>query len=190
MINNNRNSITDFLKIRIGAGLMYNAVDSDGVEILTINRDNIIETLKSLRDTPEMNFKYFSWMTAIDYPDDVYRFVIVYELRNNDNFVNLRIKVPIAENNAWVPTVTGIYPSANWHEREMMELFGIEVKGHPDPRKLVLPDWISEHPLRKEFPHEGEELWEFHKRTIEMFNERNDLYQGKTDDPWLEMFNE
>lgn len=182
-------SIVEFIKGLVDGRLSYHTIDAGNVDVITISREDIQQVLRSLRDDPAMNFKYLSYMTAIDYPEDDYRFHVVYELRNISDFRRVRIKTILREKDAWVPTVTGIFPSVNWHEREMMEMFGITVKDHPDPRKILLPDWLDENPLRKDFPHEGEELWAFHEKIIAMFNEDSD-YQGDLTDPWLDRFNE
>ena len=188
MAENQVNMLYDFVKDRIGNNLLDHQVDRDSVDIFTIKRDCLLGLLKNLRDEGKTEFKHLSWLTAIDYPDSTIRFIVVYELRNLQDFTRIRLKVPVSEKDPWVPTVVGIYPTADWHEREMMELFGIEVRGHPDPRKLLLPDWVNEYPLRKEFPSGGEELWEFHKKVITMFNNKSE-YQGDLTDPWLERFN-
>jgi NADH-quinone oxidoreductase subunit C len=182
-----KNTIASFVESRIGTGLLMKTSDRCGVEILTIDRKHLLDLMKMLRDDTQASFKHLAYITAIDYPDDDYRFYVLYDLWDSVGLKRVRIKVPLLESDAWVPSVCGVYPSANWHEREMMELFGIAVRNHPDPRKLLLPDWVDEHPLRKDFPHGGEDLWEFHKKTIEMFNSQNE-YQGKTDEPWLELF--
>lgn len=187
MTNEFENKLIEFVKIQIGSGLLHNTVDCNNVPVITVDRANLLEILQILRDDPKWNFRFIVCLSAIDYPDDAYRFHVVYDLRNINNFKSVRLKVPIPENDAWIPTITSLYPGANWHEREMMELFGIEVRNHPDPRKLLLPDWLDDHPLRKDFPHGGEELWEFHQKTIQMFNDEND-YQGNKDEPWLEKF--
>ncbi|MFH1514580.1 MAG: NADH-quinone oxidoreductase subunit C [bacterium] len=188
MVDDLRNNLVEFVKQRIGSGLLHHSVDCDNVPIITVGRANLIEILQVLRDDTKWHLSFLNWLTAIDYPDDAYRFQVVYDLRNIVNHNRVRLKVPIPQNDAWIPTITGLYPGANWHEREMMELFGIVVRDHPDPRKLILPDWVDDHPLRKDFPHGGEELWKFHQKTIQMFNDKND-YPGDMDEPWLEKFN-
>jgi NADH-quinone oxidoreductase subunit C len=180
--------IQEFVNNLIGNGLISHTVDKSGIDILFIDRDKLVDLLQILRDEPEMRFRHLSFLTAADYPDDDYRFTVIYELRSND-FRRIRIKVQIRENDAWIPTITGVFPTANWHEREMMELFGIEVRNHPDPGKLLLPEWVEENPLRKDFPHGGEELWAFHKKVIDKFNNQQE-YQGNLRDPWLERFND
>jgi len=177
----------DILKILMGDNILDSYESQDSVDVAVIDRQDLLYAVGLIRDNPALDLRYLSFITAIDHLETEKMFHVVYEFANLDYDSRLRIRIQISEKEPWVPSITSFYPSANWHEREMMEMFGIEVREHPDPRKLLLPDWVSEHPLRKSFPHGGEELWKFHQRTIEMFNEKSD-YQGRTDDPWLERF--
>ena len=87
-------------------------------------------------------------MTAVDYKES---FELVYEIRNIDEKDELRVKVKVGREEE-VPSVTEIYKGAEWMEREVYDLFGIKFKGHPDLRRILLPDEYEGHPLRKDFP--------------------------------------
>jgi NADH-quinone oxidoreductase subunit C len=115
--------------------------------------------LKSLRYT------YLSSVTAVDWLERVPRYDVVYHLLSIPNQSELRLKVRVGQRNEdhpSVPTVTGIWPTANWFEREVYDLFGILFTGHPDLRRILMPmDWTT-HPLRKDYPLSGFDLPEPH----------------------------
>ena len=113
--------------------------------------EQIIEALTLLRDKYE--FELLSAMTAVDYyPEMSPRFHVIYQLSSIAKNITLQLRVPVNGAEPRVPTATRVYEVANWRERELMDMFGIEAEGHPDPRKLLLPDDMVGHPLRKDFP--------------------------------------
>lgn len=113
--------------------------------------DQIIEALTFLRDRHE--FELLSALTAVDYwPQMTPRFHVIYQLSSLAKNVTVQLRVPVNGDQPRVPTATGVYEVANWRERELMDMFGIEAEGHPDPRRLLLPDELEGHPLRKDFP--------------------------------------
>ena len=111
----------------------------------------IVDSLLFLRD--EHEFSLLSVLTAIDYwPQDRPRFHVVYQLTSLTQNLLLQLRVPLDDANAKVPTVTVAFETANWRERELFDMFGIEVEGHPDPRRILMPaDWEG-HPLRRDYP--------------------------------------
>lgn len=116
-----------------------------------VTTEQIIETLTLLRDRYE--FELLSAMTAVDYwPQMTPRFHVIYQLSSLAKNVTVQLRVPVDGDQPKVPTATGVYEVANWRERELMDMFGIEAVGHPDPRRLLLPDDLEGHPLRKDFP--------------------------------------
>ncbi|ACY99913.1 MULTISPECIES: NADH-quinone oxidoreductase subunit C [Thermomonospora] len=97
----------------------------------------------------ELGYDYFDWLTAVDELDDGFRVVAhVYSLRHRRRLL-LRTLVP--RRDPRLPSATGVYRGADWHERETFEMFGIVFDGHPDLRPLLLPDGFQGHPLRKDF---------------------------------------
>jgi NADH-quinone oxidoreductase subunit C len=111
----------------------------------------IVPACKLLRD--KYSFELLSGMTAVDYwPQERPRFHVVYLLTSVSENMTLSLRVPIAGTSPTVPTLTGVYKSANWNERELWDMFGIRAEGHPDLRRLLMPaDWEG-HPLRKDYP--------------------------------------
>jgi len=111
----------------------------------------IVEVITAVRDTYE--FTLLSALTAVDYwPQEEPRFHVIYQLTSVTKNLSLQLRVPVMATNPVVPTVTGIFTSANWREREVWDMFGIRFEGHPDPRRILMPqDWEG-HPLRKDYP--------------------------------------
>lgn len=116
-----------------------------------VKPEQIVETLTLLRDT--YKFELLSALTATDYwPQGSPRFHVIYQLSSLAENVTMQIRVPVNGDQPKVPTVTRVYDLANWREREVADMFGIEFEGHPDPRRILMPqDWKG-HPLRKDYP--------------------------------------
>jgi NADH-quinone oxidoreductase subunit C len=114
----------------------------------------LLEVARHLRDAPEAAFAACSDVTAVDWPPRPSRFDMVYCLYSPQHRQRVRIKVRAAEHEP-VPSVTGIWPGANWLEREVYDLFGVNFTGHPDRRRILMPDEWQGHPQRKDYPLEG-----------------------------------
>ena len=107
---------------------------------------------RALRDVPELGFALLAELTAVDYWPKEPRYELVYLLVSIANRHRLRMKVRLPNDAARVATVSTIWPGANWLEREVWDLFGIAFDGHPDPRRLLMPEDWEGFPLRKDFP--------------------------------------
>ncbi len=107
----------------------------------------------------EFGFEYLSDLTAVDYwPQLEERFHVVYQFSSLQHNCRLEIRVPVDGDKPSVPTISATYYSANWQEREIFDMFGIHVEGHPDLRRILMPhDWEG-HPLRKDYPLGYEEV--------------------------------
>jgi len=124
-------------------------------ETIVVKRDRIKDLMIFLRDEPGLEFRYLADLTAVDYLPKKPRFMIVYHLYSHKEGQILRIKVPLEGKDPSIDSVTSVWSTANWHERECFDLFGIQFVGHPDLRRILLPpDWEG-HPLRKDYPVEG-----------------------------------
>ena len=115
-----------------------------------VERDELLDVLAGLRDDPELSFDFMSCVTATDRPDAEPRFWVVYELRSMAAKHRLRLKVGVPESDARVPSVTTLYPTANFQEREVFDFYGIGFDGHPDLTRILLPDDWEGYPLRKD----------------------------------------
>jgi NADH-quinone oxidoreductase subunit C len=114
----------------------------------------LLDVAQHLRDTPEAAFDYCSDVTATDWPLRPERFDVIYCLYSTRHRHRVRLKVRAAEHQA-VPSVTGLWAAANWLEREVYDMFGVNFTGHPDRRRLLMPDDWQGYPQRKDYPLEG-----------------------------------
>jgi NADH-quinone oxidoreductase subunit C len=118
---------------------------------LFVNAENIIAALTLLRD--KYDFELLSALTATDYwPQLSPRFHVIYQLSSLARNLTLQLRVPLEDSHPHVPTATGVYEVANWRERELLDMFGIVPEGHPDPRRILMPEGTEGHPLRRDFP--------------------------------------
>ena len=117
-----------------------------------LDREHLVDTCRALRDTPALRFRLLAELTAVDYWPREPRFEVVYVLVSIQHRTRLRLKVRLHGDAARLATVTGIWPAANWLEREVWDLFGIVFDGHPDLRRLLMPEDWEGHPLRKDYP--------------------------------------
>lgn len=130
---------------------------------LTVPKDKLVEVCKQLKTNPEMAFDMLIDTTAIDWLDKKdKRFEVVYFLYSNKYKSRVRIKTVIDENDCTCPSLTGVWQSANWYERETYDMYGIKFIGHPDLRRFYMPeDYVNPetgepiYPLRKDFPLRG-----------------------------------
>ena len=114
----------------------------------------LLEVGRFLRETPEAGFDFCSDVTASDWPTRPQRFDVIYCLFSTRHRKRVRLKVRAAEAEP-VPSVSGIWPAANWLEREVYDLFGVNFTGHPNRKRILMPDDWQGHPQRKDYPLEG-----------------------------------
>ena len=142
---------------RVAAAIPGVVIDNsirNGEAIVTVKRESIVPVLTLLRDDPALHFEVLLDVSGVDYPDRPERFEVVYQLLSLRHNRRVRIKVTTDENTP-VPSVTGVYNSAGWYEREAWDLFGIFFSDHPDLRRLLTDYGFEGHPMRKDFPLTG-----------------------------------
>jgi NADH-quinone oxidoreductase subunit C len=142
---------------QVAAALPGDVIRSEivrGELILWAERPTIVRVLTFLRDDPRMLFKQLVDLCGVDYPERPERFEVVYNLLSLRHNRRVRVKVATDENEP-VPSVTGVFSSANWYERETWDLFGVYFSDHPDLRRLLTDYGFEGHPLRKDFPLTG-----------------------------------
>jgi NADH-quinone oxidoreductase subunit C len=117
-----------------------------------VSRDDLHAVALALRDRPDLGFDLLAEVTAMDVWPHEPRFELIYILVSLANRRRLRLKVRLHGADAHVATVCDVWPAANWLEREVWDLFGIAFDGHPDPRRLLMPEDWEGYPLRKDYP--------------------------------------
>ena len=119
-----------------------------------IDHEDLINVIIFLKSNQETMFKQLIDITAVDFPEDKKRFKIVYLLLSHENNSRAIIEYSINENEV-IPSITSIFPSANWMEREVFDMYGIKFKDHPDLRRILTDYEFEGYPLRKDFPITG-----------------------------------
>ncbi len=162
--------------------------------VIKLDSAVIVDALKALRDECDPSYNYLSYVTAEHWIErDLPVFEIHYGLQALPKpGTRLRLVVEVPDTpHVTVPSVTGVHPGANWHEREVYDLFGILFADHPNLTRILTPETYPEHPLRRDFPHAGEALTEFQDRLIAQWNvsEERD-YRAKFGDKWIEKLQE
>jgi len=118
---------------------------------LIVSSDRIVDTITALRD--KHGFELLSAMTAVDYwPQETPRFHIVYQLSSIAQNLVVQVRLPVNGSQPEVPSVSGVYASAIWREREIWDMFGVTFAGNPDLRRILMPPDSDFHPLRKDYP--------------------------------------
>ncbi len=120
-----------------------------GEVTVAVSRQELLEVLGWLGQEPSLSLRFLSSVTATDWPGRDPRFWVVYELRSMEHHIRARVKVGLSEGDAHLPSVTSMFPAANWHERETFDFFGIRFDGHPDMTRILLPEGWEGHPLLK-----------------------------------------
>jgi NADH-quinone oxidoreductase subunit C len=121
-------------------------------QALFVSRDDLPAVMAVLRNQPELGFGLLAELTAVDFWPREPRFELVYILVSIERAARLRIKVRLDGTDPHVATLSSLFPVANWLEREVWDMFGIAFDGHPDPRRLLMPEDWDGFPLRKDYP--------------------------------------
>jgi NADH-quinone oxidoreductase subunit C len=132
-------------------------------QTIVLNTESLVDVCNYLKK--QLQYNMLETITAVDWPERVPRFDVIYQLLSLPNQCFIRLKLRVGqrrEEHPAVPSITAIWPGANWYEREIYDLFGITFTGHPDLRRILMPmDWTT-HPLRKDYPLSGFDLPEPH----------------------------
>jgi len=126
-------------------------VSADGIPHILVRPENLVETIRRCRD--ELGYGRWIDMTAVDEPEVEPRFELQYMLYSMSEHRWVRLKTQTDDR---APSVTGVFPGANWYEREVYDLFGVEFDGHPELTRLMMPEGWHGHPLRRDYPIGGE----------------------------------
>lgn len=156
----NQETIKERLLSVFGAEVIQGSVLFRDQMTVTVAADKILDVCRFLRTDPELSFDFLSFVGGVDRHPDSPRFEVVYQLysmRHRHRFRGKALVEEAEDGHGSIDSVVEVWPTASWHERETAEMFGIIFKGHPDPRKLLLPEDWRVYPLRKDFPLEGSE---------------------------------
>jgi len=141
---------------------------ADGVPTLWTSATDVRPVLDYLKNEAYLGYRTLLDLTAIDERERTHRqgqpasdFTVVYHLTSYERNADVRVKVPLTGDTPSIPTVTGLWPAASWYERELWDMFGVGVEGHPNLRRILMPPWWEGHPLRKEHPARGSEYGPF-----------------------------
>jgi NADH-quinone oxidoreductase subunit C len=126
------------------------AIVARGEVTVVVEAAKLLEALAMLRSDDEFAFSSLSDVSATDWPDRAPRFWLAYELYSDSHRHRLRLKVGLPADKPHVASVAGIFPTANWLEREVYDMFGIFFDGHPNPTRILMPDDWEGHPQRKD----------------------------------------
>lgn len=147
----------EILKAKLGSAVL-------GVETfrqqttVAVAPQALVDACRALHDDPALDYNLLAALTASDHWPSEPRFSLIYQFYSLDHRAFLGLRVDLAGDAPNAPTIGGIYPNANWHEREVYDMFGITFNGHSDLRRILMPyDWQG-HPLRKDYPLGYEEV--------------------------------
>jgi len=142
---------------RFPDGVTDDGKDVEDLPILRVDSDVLLEVMTWLRDGEDTSFDYLSSLTCVDWTEREPRFDVVYHLYSLTHNHRLTVKVGCPEGEG-VPSVVDVWKTADWHEREAYDLYGVEFLGHPNLERIFLPDDWEGFPLRKDYPLEGPNL--------------------------------
>ena len=149
----NLNKIEKLISSELSSKIHNSSIINEELSI-EISENDLIEVLQFLKSNEKLKFRQLIDLVGVDYPNEEKRFQLVYLLLSHEN--NLRIKIFLKFNsNEVINSITKIFPSANWMEREVFDMYGIKFKNHPDLRRILTDYGFKGHPLRKDFPLTG-----------------------------------
>jgi len=145
---------------------------------VVVRSERIKEICRYLHDEPDIRMDYLSDLCGVDYMNKRrVRFEVVYNLYSLKHRHRIRLKALVNEDEPFIDTVTDIWKGANWHERETYDMFGIIFRGHPDLRRILLPEDWKGFPLRKDYPVTGPDDWEWEGyEEVKRLHEMNDSH--------------
>ena len=142
--------IIDLLGEKFGEQL-FDVTEPYGLLTFSTTKDKIITVLSFLKENGKINFNFLTDLTAVHYPN-TNQIAVVYHLHSMVSGIRVRIKVFLHENDAKIPTISSLWNSANWMERETYDFFGVKFEGHPDLRRILNMDELTVHPMLKQYP--------------------------------------
>jgi len=145
-------AVVENLKGKFTSAIL-NVAEFRGETTVVVKKEEIVAICSYLKK--QEGFNFLTDLCGVDYLGQSPRFMVVYHLYNLKTHERLRLKVPVEENSPQVDTVSSVWATANWHERECWDLMGISFNNHPDLRRILMPEDWQGHPLRKDYPVQG-----------------------------------
>jgi NADH-quinone oxidoreductase subunit C len=130
-------------------------IEFRGETTVVVPANRLVGVCEFLTSDPSLRYTFLEDLTTVDRFPLEPRFELNYQLLSIEKALRLRLRVKLAGADPSIQTVTGVWPTANWHERETFDLFGIRFQGHPDLRRILMPEDWEGYPLRKDYPVEG-----------------------------------
>lgn len=152
MESNLLNTISEKLKSNFGDAIVSSEMSYD-FPVFIVKKDKIFDVLKFLKEDSEMGFNFLTTLCGLHYPENKgHELGVMYQLHNMPKNLRIRLKTFFSINDAEIPTVTPLFATANWMERQEYDFFGIKFKGHPNLKRILNMDEMNYFPMRKEFP--------------------------------------
>ena len=133
-------------------GFEFTSSESFGELTLSFNKQDIVKVCRLLKDDPDLSFNLCEDITAIDWSRRITRYTVVYHIFSLKNKFRLRLKCDVAEDDCYIDSVSSMWRTADWAERETYDMYGINFNNHPDLRRMYMPEDFEYYPLRKDFP--------------------------------------
>jgi NADH-quinone oxidoreductase subunit C len=156
-------------KITTGSGEPEAAFMGVDMPTIVVKPEGLVDACMLLRDDKDLRFKLLSDLTVVDYMEREPRFEVVYHLYSYQNNEYLRVKAGIPEEPCECPTVTTVWPGANWMEREAYDMYGVVFEGHPGLERILTPEGWEHFPLRRDFPVQGPGLIKLYDNVSDVF---------------------
>ena len=145
-------TVGEKLKAKFGEGIIYSEQQYD-FPVFTVGIHSIYDVLKFLKEDDEMGYTFLTTLCGLHYPNHAGKEIgVMYQLHNMQKNLRIRLKTFVSVNEPKVPTVTTLFPTANWMERQEYDFFGIQFIGHPNLKRILNMDEMTAFPMRKEFP--------------------------------------
>lgn len=145
-------NLIDKVKAQFGA-LVIDSHNFCGDQTVTVKNESTLELFQFLRDDPDLDFNFLMDLTAVDYfKKKTQRYEVVYHLYSLKHNSRFRVKIPVDEKDCSVQSITPIWKTVNWYEREIWDMYGIKFKDHPNLSRILLYEGFKGHPLRKDYP--------------------------------------
>ena len=153
MIKEKLKKLEKFINSELAINIKGSSIINDEL-LIEIKQESLIETVQFLKSNDNCKFRQLIDIAGVDYPDEEERFQLVYLLLSHENNTRIKLLIKIKPNQN-INSLTKIFPSANWMEREVFDMYGIKFNDHPDLRRILTDYGFSGHPLRKDFPITG-----------------------------------